>query len=131
MKSSSVHQVVDASYTTVFGYLADIENFPDWAAPFCLAWRVREERHFVTSPAGELAFELVSCRETGSVDVRFGPTHDRLVNFPLRVVALGPGRSLVVFTGWQLPGVSDEEFAGQVDGMRQELGLLKEAVENR
>ena len=131
MKSESVHMIVEAPHTVVFDYVAGIENLPEWAAPFCQKLEDRQGSYFVTSPAGELAFDLVNSRETGAVDLRFGPAHDRLATFPIRVVPLPDERSLVVFTGWQLPGVEAEEFAGQIEGMRQELGLLKEAVERR
>lgn len=131
MKSETVHTIVEAPHTAVFDYLARIENLAEWAAPFCQRLEDREGSYFVTSPAGELALDLVSSRETGAVDLRFGPAHDRLATFPIRVVPLPDARSLVLFTGWQLPGVAVGEFAGQIEGMRQELDLLKEAIEKR
>ena len=131
MQSESVHVIVEAPRTTVFDYVASVRNFPEWAAPFCRKLQQRGGAYFVTSPVGELAFEMASSPETGAVDVRFGPAHDRLATFPVRVVSLPDDRSLVVFTGWQLPGISVDEFAGQIEGMRRELGLLKEAIETR
>ncbi|MEM9071105.1 MAG: hypothetical protein AAGE52_21525 [Myxococcota bacterium] len=129
MKAQTIHETLDVPAEEVFGYLADVANLPAWAIPFCRRLEETDGQLFVHSPEGRLAFALSAEPKTQTVCLRFGREHSGLATYPMVVVALPGGRSLVAFTGWQLPGVSDAEFDGQVAGMRSEVSRLKAILE--
>ncbi|MCG8422150.1 MAG: hypothetical protein MJE77_29860 [Proteobacteria bacterium] len=129
MKADTQYVTIGAPKLEVFRYLTDIQHLPTWAAGFCHKLEVRDGTYYVTSPDGVLVFEMHGDAETGAVDLRFGPGADRLVTFPMRVVAVNADVSLVTFTAWQIPGIDDDVFAGQVASIREELDELKRLVE--
>jgi len=86
---------VSAPRDTVFNFLADIENLPRWAPEFCERLYLERGRWKALTSQGELFLDLEAGAATGIVDLRFGPSPERLDLLPLRVVALSPRRTLV------------------------------------
>lgn len=130
MLCETVHQLIDQPAHRTFGYLADVANLPRWAQPFCQKLeRLEGGGYRVTTPEEVLAFEMPSDAATGAVSLRFGRQRDRLVTYPMRVIDVGPGRCVVTFTAWLLPGMEPDDFPGVVEGLRHELALLRDALE--
>src|SRR5947207_12001228 len=111
------HHTVTVTLAThrdeVFGYLADIENLPEWATEFARELKVVDGRHKVVNGLGEFFFEIRADERTGVIDMLAGPEADELALFPTRVVALGRDHSAFTFTMFQGPGQSDELFESQ------------------
>jgi hypothetical protein len=53
-----------------------------------------------------------------------------MAHWPTRVIPLGRGESLFIFTALQYPGVADDDFAAQCRGLEQEFPHIKEHVES-
>lgn len=86
---------VAAPRDTVFNFLADIENLPRWAGGFCERLYLERGRWKALTSQGELDCDLEASAGTGVIDLRFGPSIDRLAVLPLRVLALGSRSTLV------------------------------------
>jgi hypothetical protein len=113
----------------VFGYLSDIHNLPRWATEFCQELKLVSGKYkVVTCPAvggHEVFFRIQTHRPTGVIDMLAGPTEDNLALFPVRVVKLADESSAVLFTLFQDPGTSDEQFDRQVESLRKEFEILE------
>jgi hypothetical protein len=120
------HVVIDAPAESVFAYLADLRNMPDWSIHFCKGIRFEGGDAYVQSPQGEVYFGTRADARTGVVDWLVGPTKETAACWPTRVVPLPAGGSLFTVTALlgdcDDPGVVERLFA-------DELGVLKRNVE--
>ena len=114
----------------VFAFLSQIENLPKWATLFCQELkRDAAGRHKVTTPQGEIFFRIDADARTGVIDMYGGPSEEFLAHWPTRVIPLGDAESLFIFTALQYPGVPDEDFAAQCQGLEREFPHIKAHVE--
>src|SRR5262245_38323606 len=124
------HHTVTTTLATrpdeVFGYLADIENLPEWATEFARELRVVDGRHKVVNGVGEFFFDIHADAESGVIDMLAGPSEDALLCFPTRVVPTPAGGSAFTFTMFQAPGQPDEQFASQHASLLRELDNLEQ-----
>jgi hypothetical protein len=125
MRSYSETVVLSASREEVFGYLADVENLPDWANEFARELKVVDGRHKVVNGLGEYFFEIRADAASGVIDMYAGPSEEALGLFPSRVVPLGEDASAFTFTMFQAPGQPDEQFDGQHASLVRELENLR------
>lgn len=131
MRSETLTLPLAVAPDRAFAYLSDIENLPNWATEFCRELKRVDGKHVVVSPQGELAIAYRSDAKTRVIDMLAGPPDapvealDQFGVFPVRVVPLPGGSSVVLFTLFQAPGLSDEQFEGQVASLRRELGNLE------
>jgi hypothetical protein len=130
MKTSTHTLPLDAPASRAFAFLSNIDNLPKWATMFCRQL-IRDERgtHRVLTPDGEIFFKIVADEKTGVIDMFGGPSEDRMAHWPARVVERPGHGSLFIFTAMQYPGVSDEAFATQCEGLQQEFAHVREFVE--
>ena len=128
MRSATVTKVLDASRQTVFDYMADIENLPQWATEFAREMRREGDDYKVVNGLGEFFFRIESEPETGVIDMFAGPTKDAMAVFPTRAVSLPDGRTAYSFTMFQGPEMPEELFDAQRASLERELlnleGLL-------
>jgi hypothetical protein len=124
---TNTHTVeLKASKPDAFAFLSNIENLPKWATQFCRELKQdAQKRYKVVTPQGEIFFKIVSDVETGVLDMFGGPSEDEMACWPARVIARPGNGSLLIFTAMQYPGVSDEAFAAQCEGLKQEFAHIK------
>jgi hypothetical protein len=129
---TSTHTVeLNASKAEAFAFRSDIENLPKWATLFCRELkRDVQNRCKVVTPQGEILFRIAGDRETGVLDMYGGPTEDQLAYWPARIVERPGHGSLFMFTAMQYPGMSDETFAAQCDGLEQEFAHIRSHTEH-
>ena len=125
MNQHTVTATFPATKETVFGYLSDIENLPEWATEFARELKVVDGHYKVVNGLGEFFFELDADPTSGVIDMRAGPVRDALALFPARVVPLPDGGSAFTFTMFQAPGMPDELFESQYQSLLRELGGLE------
>ncbi len=121
---------IQASPKVVFDFIADIENLPKWAVVFCQGLRREGSRWIVTTPGGELTMRYVTEPRSWSVDMYSSPAGGPEDAAYSRVIPNGAG-SEYVFTFFQTPDISDEDFARQGAALKQELGGLAKMIEGR
>jgi|SRR5579864_1415389 len=119
-----------ASKEKAFEFLSKIENLPKWATLFCRELRATEDgRHKVVTPQGEIFFRIEADPQTGVIDMYGGPAEEQMAYWPARVVDTPGHGSVFIFTAFQYPGVKDEEFALQCEGLKQEFPHIAAQVE--
>jgi Polyketide cyclase / dehydrase and lipid transport len=122
---------IAAAPDAVYAVVADHEQLPAWAVGFSSAVRRDAEGWHTTFANGrELPFRLDADEQARTVDFVITTAPGVEVLAPTRVLANGDGAEYL-FTLFQSPGRSDEAFAGQLEGLRGELALLKALVEAR
>lgn len=125
MRSETVTTVLDAPRERVFGYMAEIENLPEWATEFARELRRGDDGYRVVNNLGEFLFEIRADERTGVIDMFAGPTRDEMAVFPTRAVALPDGRTSYSFTMFQGPGMPDDLFESQHESLKRELENLE------
>ncbi|HTL68287.1 MAG TPA: SRPBCC family protein [Lacunisphaera sp.] len=113
MHIRTVSIAVAAPRDPVFNYLANLENLPGWSTEFCERLELRQGRWWAYTPQGEALVDLEVSAATGLLDFQVGPTPDQMALFPVRVLPLGPRRTLVSYTFIQQGAVSDEAYEAQ------------------
>lgn len=129
MNSRTSVLVLAAPRERVFEFLADIANLPRWATAFCRELRREGSRDKVVTPEGEIFFRIDADPRSGAIDMHGGPSDDRMAYWPSRVIALPGGNSAYIFTNFQWPGVPDEAFARQCEGLAHEFANIRRFVE--
>lgn len=129
MNTGSKSVILNCSIQKASDYLKDIKNLPQWAIKF--AKEVREEggKHVVVTPGGlEIPMEIKTNSAAGTIDF-WGTLGEVTAVSPSRLISLEDERCVYVFTTIQLPGMPDEAFAQQVEGLSVELDHLKSHLE--
>ena len=121
MRSETVTTVLSAPPETVFNYISDIENLPEWATEFARELVRDGDTYKVRNGLGEFLFEIRTDPEDGVIDMFAGPTRDAMTMFPTRVVGLSDGRTAYSFTMFQAPDMPDDLFEAQHESLKREL----------
>jgi hypothetical protein len=125
MRSETVTAVFEAPRGTVFEYLAEIGNLPEWATEFARELKRENDDYKVVNTLGEFYFEIRADERTGVIDMLAGPTKEALAIFPTRAVALPGGKTAYSFTMFQGPDIPDELFESQHASLRREFENLE------
>lgn len=125
MNSKTASLALHAPKESVFSYLANIDNLPKWATIFCKDLKKENGKHKVVTPMGELFFEIESDMKTGVIDMFAGPNERQMSIFPVRVLQMPGGASVILFTMFQTPGMTDEQFIAQHESLQKELDNVK------
>ncbi|HTQ32239.1 MAG TPA: SRPBCC family protein [Opitutaceae bacterium] len=125
MNHRNVSITVPAPRDTVFNFLANIENLPKWATEFCERIYLERGTWKALTSQGELFMAFDTDDRTGVIDMRAGFTPEHMNLFPVRVLALPGGGTLVLFTFFQPPDLSDEIYECQYRSLLVEMrGLI-------
>lgn len=124
MQAHTSAVTIDAAASEVLDFVATPENLPRWAVGFARAIRRDGERWIVATAQAEVPVRYAVNRALGTVDFYLAPAPG--VEFPVfsRVLPNGDAAEYV-FTQFQTPGMSDHEFQGQVQALKEELQVLK------
>lgn len=125
MNCHSVTAVLDSPKSEVFGYLASVENLPDWASEFARELKHEDGVTKVVNGLGEFVISFDTDFETGIIDMRSGPSPDELALFPTRVVELPGGKSAFTFTMFQPPEMPDALFESQYQSLLREFENIR------
>jgi len=130
MKSSTHTLTLSAPKDKVFDFLSRIENLPSWATLFCRELKpIGRDRYKVVTPQGEIFFLIEADRATGIIDMYGGPSEHEMAYWPARIVSRPDGGSLFVFSAFQYPGMSDQDFDQQCAGLAHEFQNIRALTE--
>ena len=122
MNSNTHTLALKATKAKVFDFLSKIENLPKWATMFCRELRPLDAgRYKVMTPQGEIFFRIEADSKSGVIDMYGGPNEEQMAYWPARVVERPGAGSLFIFTAFQYPGTSDQDFTMQCEGLKQEF----------
>lgn len=131
MVQESVHvgTTIDRPWGAVYEYVSDPRRLSDWAAG--LAHRPVEfidGQWIVESPLGRVVVEFEPANDHGIADHVVTLPDRTSVHNPLRVISNADGCD-VVFSVRRQPGMSDAEFADDIDAVRRDLATLRSVLQ--
>jgi len=127
MNSHTRTVTIQAEWKKVYDFLANPANLPKWAICFCQSIKHDANDWIVTTPMGQMKIRYDTDAERGLIDL-----YDASDSNPAftRVVPNGPEGTEYIFTFFQGPEIPDEVFAEQIKGLKTELSVLKDLMEN-
>jgi hypothetical protein len=128
-RAHTVSVGIPVSPRIAYDYAADPANLPVWAPGFVESI-ARQGQHWVAQTTlGPVRFRFAPPNELGvldhDVELPEGTFHNAM-----RVIPNGEGCE-VLFTVLQTPGISDEQFATDLDTVRADLNKLRTVLEHR
>ncbi len=119
---------IDCPSDRVYAFVSNPENFPKWVTSFVRSAERTPAGWVMQTTGGPVAIEFVPQNDFGVLDhVAKLPSGDE-VRSPMRVVPNGDG-SEVTFILFQLPEMSDEQFAEDAGMIERDLETLKRILE--
>lgn len=128
LRSNTLSVSIGCPPRDVYGFISNPENLPKWATAFCLSVRKSQGEWIVETPDGPMRITFVGHNEFGVLDHYVNPAPGLEILNPMRVVPNGSG-SEVLFTLFQLPNMSEENFAEDVRLVERDLRALKNILE--
>lgn len=110
MQTRLLTLTIAASRTTVFNFLADIENLPAWTGGFCEWIELHRDGWWAYTALGELVVETKVDDISGVIDLSLRHVSGWSTVIPLRVRSDGDGGALVHASCRQAPGMADEDY---------------------
>jgi len=112
----------------VYAFVSNPENLPRWAAGLCKSVRKSGSGWIVETTQGPMNLRFVKNNDLGVLDHYVTGAPGVEVYVPIRVVPNGSG-STVLFTLFQLPGMSDEKYVEDTGLVTRDLETLKKVLE--
>ena len=128
MKSKTLTISINCSPKKVYEFVFNLENMPKWAKTFCQSSKKSNGEWIIETPQGPMGMKITPKNEFGILDHTVIPAPGVEVFVPMRVVPNGSG-SEVIFTLFQQPGMSDQDFARDQGMVEQDLATLKQVME--
>jgi hypothetical protein len=128
MRSKTISVSIERPPADVYAFVSDPSNLPLWAAGLGVSVEESESGWVVETTNGRMGIRFAPPNEFGVLD-HFVTTADGAeIAVPVRVIPNGAG-SEVLFTLFQSPGVSNEEFAEDAATVEKDLQTLKRVLE--
>ncbi|MFC4766349.1 SRPBCC family protein [Effusibacillus consociatus] len=112
----------------VYEFISDPENLPKWATAFCKSVTKSDGEWIVETPDGPMKIRFVERNKFGALDHYVSPMPGQEILNPMRVIPNGSG-SEVIFTLFQLPGMSDDKYLEDAGLVERDLRTLKNVLE--
>jgi hypothetical protein len=112
----------------VYAFVANPENLPLWAMGLGQSVERSGDEWIVQTPGGPATIRFAGENAFGVLDHTVSPAPGVEVVVPMRVVPNGSG-SEVLFTLFQLPSMSEEQFAEDARLVERDLAALKRVME--
>ena len=126
--SRAITVSIDSPADRIYAYVRDGENFPEWLDSFVRSVTRTAAGWVLETADGDMGWRFVAANEFGVLDHYVTlPSGDVILN-PMRVVPNGAG-SEVMFTLFQRPGVSNDEFAADAGMVERDINRLKSILE--
>jgi len=119
---------VERSADVVYNYALAPVNLPEWAPGLGSSVEEVDGQWVAASPMGRVIFAFVPRNEYGVLDHHVTLPAGEVVYNPMRVIA-DADHCEVVFTLRRRPGMSDEDFQGDVEAVATDLAALKQVLE--
>jgi hypothetical protein len=131
MVRESVHvsTTIDRPAGDVYDYASDPVNLSAWAAGLAHQdVQLVDGQWVVDSPMGRVVVAFAPSNDFGIVDHDVTLPDGEMVRNPMRVIPNGDGCD-VVFTVRRRPGMSESDFAADVDAVTADLAALRALME--
>ena len=128
LKSRTLTISISCDPKTVYGFVSNPENLPKWAKALCRSVKQSNGAWVIETPQGPVTIRFVSRNELGVLDHSVSPSPGVTIAVPMRVVPNASG-SEVLLTLFQLPEMSAEQYAKDMEWVEQDLATLKQVLE--
>ena len=128
LKAKTLSVSIDCSPSELARFVSNPLNLPKWAPAFCKAVRRSGDDWIVDTPGGPVRVHFVNRNDMGVMDHTVVVEAGEEITVPMRVLANGTG-SEVLLTMFQLPGISDDQFAQDAEMVARDLQSLKLVME--
>ncbi len=128
LPSKTITCTINRPADDVYEFVSNPKNLPRWVRSFCQSVRRIGDQWQMETPSGWLGIQFVSMNEFGVLDHVVTLPDGRSYLNPMRVVTNGVG-SEVMFTLFQYPDMSDEQFEKDAAMVEADLRALKETLE--
>ncbi|MGF9906828.1 SRPBCC family protein [Brevibacillus porteri] len=112
----------------VYAYVTNPENFPEWVTSFVKSIRRWGEEWIVETKEAQITLKFADKNDYGVADHWVTIATGQTILNPMRVVPNGSGCE-VVFTAFQQPGMSHENFVKDTEMIESDLRTLKRIME--
>lgn len=124
-----IHTTIDRGWREVYAFMAKPENMPQWASGLSSGLTRQGDDWLAPGPLGNARVHFAADNDLGVVDHLVTLEDGTKVHNALRVVPNGDGAE-VMFTLLRMPGMSDEQFAGDAGWVEKDLATLKSIMES-
>ena len=128
MKSKTLTSSINCNHKKVYEFVSNLENMSKWAKTFCRSIKESDDKWVIETPQGPMGIRIAPKNDFGILDRTVIPAPGMEVFVQMRVVPNGSG-SEVIFTLFQQPNMSDENFARDQGMVEQDLATLKSVME--
>jgi len=112
----------------VYEFVSNPANLPQWAPGLCQSVRREGSSWVVETPNGPMGIRFAESNPFGVLDHYVQPAAGPEIYVPMRVIPNADGSELI-FTLFQLPDMTDEQFAADSHLVDQDLHRLKRILE--
>ena len=119
---------IACSAGAVYEFVVNPENLPHWAGGLCKSVKQSAQGWVMETPQGIMKIRFADKNTFGVLDHYVTPPQGDEFCVPMRVLPNAAGSTLV-FTLFQLPGMSDEDFAKDAQLVEDDLRTLKKRLE--
>jgi hypothetical protein len=127
-KSKTLSVSIDCPTNRVYAFVSNPENLPRWATAFAQSVRRTRSGWVVETADGPMGIEFVAENEFGVLDHTVTLESGTQILNPMRAVPNSSG-SEVIFTLFQPPGMSDQQFTEDAGMVERDLRTLKSVLE--
>ena len=128
-ESIHVSTTIDRPAGEVYDYASNPVNLSNWAAGLAHEEvRLVDGQWVAQSPMGRVVVAFAPANEFGVLDHDVTLPSGETVRNPMRVIPNGDGCD-VVFTVHRRPGVSEADFAADVEAVTRDLAVLRGRLE--
>ncbi len=125
MKTNILSITIPAPKSAVIHYLADIDNFPEWATEFCHELKKEQDHYKVVSPMGELYLRIKANEDSGDIHIFATSEPDGLEYLPSKVTEINHNSCEYMINFSQPNGVTDDLYQQQCSAIKKELQNIK------
>ena len=130
LKSRTLSVSINCDPGRVYEFVSKPENLPKWAKMFCRSIKKSNGKWIAETPQGPVKVRFTGKNNFGVLDHYVNPGPGVEVFVPMRVVPNGSG-SEVIFTLFQLAGMSGEKYAEDIRWVELDLRSLKGIMERK
>jgi hypothetical protein len=112
----------------VYDFVSVPENFRLWASGLGKSLKKKDGKWFAETPEGPVKIRFSERNEFGILDHWVSLKPGTQIYIPMRVIPNGVGSELI-FTLFQLPDMSDEQFSADAEWVMRDLTSLKILLE--
>lgn len=128
--SRTLSITINRSVQDVYDFAATPENLPKWASGLGKSFKQEAGVWVAETGEGLVAVRFAARNAYGVLDHWVSPAPEVEIYIPMRVVPNGSGCELL-FTLFQLPGMSDSQFSADAEWVMRDLTALKNLLEGQ